>query len=171
MNRAILLIAAGLLASACAPKYGCPAPAGVTCKPISEVYESVKQQKSREETANDGSLNEKGRGGDATKRGGFSKVVLPIPKEGAGSKKERVPVRSAPQLRRIVINGWIDEEGDYHGREEILIVTDHGKWIMGLPAIDPDAASRLGVLAPTPGASGKETDGAVFGNQGIEKTK
>ena len=124
------LLVLSILLSSCAVKYGCPAPEGVQCKPISEVYRSLGQKK------------------PATK---ISKGDLSNSKasEAAQASETPVPLRSAPKILRVWVSPWIDAEGDLHQEGYLYLVVDHGTWALGLPAGDPEPVPKLGMVPET----------------------
>jgi len=130
--------------SGCAVKYGCPAPDGVTCKPISEVYSS------------DG-----GRGpgvGDRERPGPGSRDSRSVEENLSPTPGPRppapdpaaVPLRSAPKVLRVWVAPWIDEEGDLHQEGDLYVVVDHGAWATGLPAVESGPALNPGIISGSP---------------------
>ena len=116
-----------MILSGCSVKYGCPAPEGVQCKPISEVYRSLGQKEA------------------ATKKptGALTNSKAP---EAAPAPESPVPIRSAPKILRVWVAPWIDAEGDLHQEGYLYLVVDHGTWALGLPAVEPEPAPRLGMM-------------------------
>lgn len=112
------------LFSGCAVKYGCPAPDGVTCKSISEVYAKSRGQ---------------GTGaGDRGKTESIKENVLPTPGPWPSALDDAIPLRSAPKVLRIWIAPWIDEEGDLHQEGHLYMVVDSGAWAIGSPSAGPE---------------------------------
>lgn len=127
--------------SGCAVKYGCPAPDGVTCKPISEVY------------VGDGDrgpgIGDRERPGLETRDSGSAEenlLLAPGPRPPA--PEPVVPLRSAPKVLRVWVAPWIDEEGDLHQEGDLYVVVDHGAWAVGLPAVESGLALRPGIVPP-----------------------
>jgi len=117
----------------CSVKYGCPAPDGVQCKPISEVYRSTSQTDR---------ATQKGKG-----------AVTPPKASAAGGGVESstgsdlespAPIRSAPKILRVWVAPWIDAEGDLHQQSFVYVVVDHGAWALGLPAVESEPVPKLG---------------------------
>lgn len=143
MRMPVLLLASMVLGgglAGCAVKYGCPAPNGVTCKPISEVYT---RSLSAKESAADPSPGKTKSG-----KGSPSKPALPVVELPPGSPQKSIsPIRSAPQILRVWITPWIDAEGDLHQEGYLYVVVDQGKWAMGLPELESDAVPKQ-MIAP-----------------------
>lgn len=110
--------------SGCAVKYGCPAPEGVTCKSISEVYAKSRGQ---EKAA-----------GDRGKTESVKEHVLPTPGPRHPAPDSAVPLRSAPKVLRVWIAPWIDEEGDLHQEGHLYMVIHSGAWAIGAPSVGPE---------------------------------
>ena len=117
----------------CTIKYGCPAPEGVQCKPISEVYRSVSQT---------GGTVPKGKGSAAPTK---TPSAAPGVEGSAGGEADGPsPIRSAPKILRVWVAPWIDTEGDLHQQSYLYVVIDHGAWAMGLPAVESEPVPTLG---------------------------
>ena len=125
------MVAASL--AGCAARYGCPAPKGVTCKPISEVYRSTLQKSGSSFEA------------DKTKRSppkpGSPPAALALQPPAA---ERPTPIRSAPRILRVWISPWIDDEGDLHQEGTVYVVVDHGAWDVGVPAGEAEPVPRQG---------------------------
>jgi conjugal transfer pilus assembly protein TraV len=120
----------------CGVKYGCPAPDGVQCKPISEVYSSTLLAK--------GQFQERSTGEAKSKKGSLPKPASPAMESLPGLPSiPPAPIRSAPKILRVWVAPWIDAEGDLHQESYIYIVVDQGKWAIGLPAMESQAAPTL----------------------------
>jgi len=160
--RAVLLFSftlAGAL-SGCAVKYGCPAPDGVTCKPISEVYssnggQSTPNDPNRSGTPGGSGVRDRERPGPESRNSRSVEENLsltPGPRHPA-SDSAAVPLRSAPKVLRVWVAPWIDEEGDLHQEGDLYVVVDHGAWAVGLPEVESGSASRPGIIPPEGGLS------------------
>ena len=96
-------------------KLSCPVGEGVTCKPMSQVYEeSAKPDKSD--------------GADAQ-----SAETTPLPPRGAvhvppGAENAPVPLRTRPSVMRIWIAPWEDADGDLHEGAWLAMRLDDGRW-------------------------------------------
>lgn len=115
----ILLVAlAGLTGCSLKAKYGCPAPDGVQCKSISEVYKRTQGPRA---PSPDHPALRAARGAPPS--------AAPVPEETPR------PIRSAPKIMRVWIAPWIDDEGDLHQEGFLYMVVDEGKWAVGLPSV------------------------------------
>lgn len=112
------------LFSGCAVKYGCPAPEGVTCKSISEVYAKSRGQGKA--------------AGDRGKTEPVKESILPAPDPRLRAPDSAVPLRSVPKVLRVWIAPWIDEEGDLHQEGHLYMVVDSGEWVIGAPSVGPE---------------------------------
>ncbi|MEW6682675.1 MAG: type IV conjugative transfer system lipoprotein TraV [Nitrospirota bacterium] len=121
----VSILAAAVLAG-CAARYSCPAPKGVSCKPISEVYRSTLGSATTPKVAK-----------NATAPSTPAKPAAP-PSLAEGQP----PIRSAPKILRVWIAPWIDDEGDLHQEGYVYVVVDHGAWTFGVPATTQEAGSR-----------------------------
>ncbi|NKE72837.1 type IV conjugative transfer system lipoprotein TraV [Candidatus Manganitrophus noduliformans] len=147
--RAVLLFSftlAGAL-SGCAVKYGCPAPDGVTCKPISEVYSSNGGR-----GPGVGDRERPGPGSRDSRSAEENLSLTPGPRPPAPDSAA-VPLRSAPKVLRVWVAPWIDEEGDLHQEGDLYVVVDHGAWAVGLQELESGLASRPGIIPPEGGLS------------------
>lgn len=145
--RTVLLFsfALGGALSGCAVKYGCPAPDGVTCKPISEVYSS-------DGGRGPGAGGRERPGLETRDSGSAEENLLPVPgPRPPAPDSAAVPLRSAPKVLRVWVAPWIDEEGDLHQEGNLYVVVDHGAWAVGLPKIESETASRPGIIPPEGG--------------------
>lgn len=119
------ILAAAVLAG-CAARYSCPAPKGVSCKPISEVYRSTF--------------------GNATPPKAVKTTTAPStpakPPAPSSSAEGQPPIRSASKILRVWIAPWIDDEGDLHQEGYVYVVVDHGAWAFGVPATMQEPGSR-----------------------------
>ncbi|MDX8377476.1 MAG: TraV family lipoprotein [Mariprofundales bacterium] len=105
----LLLAGVGLLIGGCA-SYGCNAPDGVSCKPVSEVYD--KQQEAQQPK-------------DKHKaRLARSNYYSQLPK----SPQAGDPMRSRERVIRIWMSPWIDAEKDFHDQSWMYVVLDQGHW-------------------------------------------
>src|SRR5581483_8890998 len=102
MNGKIFIVFVFFL-SGCA-SYGCPAPEGVRCQRISDVYSSTQ------------------------KKSPFPKEIKPLREEGSASFQEPsmnqkpIPLRTAPKVLRVWIAPWIDQDGDLHQEGDLFLV-------------------------------------------------
>lgn len=124
-----VLAAAGL--AGCAARYGCPAPKGVSCKPISEVYRSTLGSATAPKMAK-----------NATAPSAPAKSSAP-----ASLAEGQPPIRSAPKILRVWVAPWIDDEGDLHQEGYVYVVVDHGAWTFGVPAVESDPVPKQRALS------------------------
>lgn len=146
-----VLVAASL--SGCAARYGCPAPKGVSCKPISEVYRSTLGNATTPKTA----------------KNATALSVPAKPSAPASLAESQPPIRSAPKILKVWISPWIDDEGDLHQEGYVYVVVDHGAWAFGVPAVEAEPVPRqggallqqgMGQRDSAPQEPGSERDGA-----------
>lgn len=95
-------------------KLSCPISEGVTCKPMSQVYEESAQPAK----------------GDGAETQTESPV---LPPRGAvhvppGAENGPVPLRTRPSVMRIWIAPWEDADGDLHEGAWIAMRLDDGRW-------------------------------------------
>lgn len=134
----LLSLALGGALSGCAVKYGCPAPDGVTCKPISEVYSSKGGQSTPNDPNRSGTPGRPGVG-DRERPKSFTDPRSPTPDPRLPAPDSAaVPIRSAPKVMRVWVAPWIDEEGDLHQEGYIYLVVNQGEWAVGLPSVGPE---------------------------------
>lgn len=110
--------------------YACPAPDGVTCKSISDVYQGNEQ---KERAGEPESFKNK-------PRESGSKAAFAVDPPG----ETPLPLRSAPKILKVWIASWIDADGDLHQDQIVYVAVDHGTWAIGQPAIDAESPSRQG---------------------------
>jgi conjugal transfer pilus assembly protein TraV len=95
-------------------KLSCPVSEGVTCKPMSQVYEeSVQPAKTDGEEAKTESPALPPRG------------TVHVP---PGAENGPVPLRTRPNVMRIWIAPWEDADGDLHEGAWIAMRLDDGRW-------------------------------------------
>lgn len=95
-------------------KLSCPVGEGVTCKPMSQVYEESARP------ANTDDAEEKSKSPALPPRGA---VHLP-----PGAENGPVPLRTRPNVMRIWIAPWEDADGDLHEGAWIAMRLDDGRW-------------------------------------------
>lgn len=112
MKRLILLGLLFLLPG-CAVRYACPAPEGVRCQPISEVYATTEKEPMRPTDSR-----------PAIERRSMDDHL--VPPDGI-----EAPLRTAPKILRVWLAPWIDQEGDLHREGELFLVIHTGGWTLG----------------------------------------
>lgn len=123
----VSVLAVAVLAG-CAARYSCPAPKGVSCKPISEVYRS---------TLGNGATPKAAKNAPAPS----TSAKPPGP---TALAENQSPIRSAPKILKVWISPWIDDEGDLHQEGYVYVVVDHGAWAFGVPATTQEPGSLDG---------------------------
>lgn len=107
-------------------RLSCPLSEGVTCKPMSQVYEESVQgrqaDKHHEEAATD-------TGGPAPKRAD-ARQSYRLTSSVASPENEPVPLRTRPNTQRIWIAPWQDADGDLHEDAWIVVRLDDGEWML-----------------------------------------
>jgi len=129
----------------CSVKYGCPAPDGVQCKPISEVYRSTSQT---------GGATQKAKGAVTPPK--MSAATGGVEPSAGGELESPAPIRSAPKILRVWVAPWIDTEGDLHQQSYLYVVVDHGTWALGLPAVESEPVPKLGKVPESKQQTGSE---------------
>lgn len=109
-----ILIVLFFLISGCAASYGCPAPKGVRCQRISDVYSST--QKS------DSSPKEVTRQPQEQRPASFRDPTV---------DEKTIPLRTAPKILRVWVAPWIDQDGDLHQEGDLFLVVHAGEWAIG----------------------------------------
>jgi conjugal transfer pilus assembly protein TraV len=96
-------------------KLSCPVGEGVTCKPMSQVYEESAQPVKIDEA--DGQTVET--------RPLPPRSVVHVP---PGAENGPVPLRTRPSVMRLWIAPWEDADGDLHEGAWIAMRLDDGRW-------------------------------------------
>lgn len=102
-------------------KLSCPVTQGVSCKPMSQVYEeSAKVDQPTEPT-------------QSVETGGGTVEPKPLPARRTtrmppGAENGPVPLRTRPNVMRIWIAPWEDADGDLHEGAWIAMRLDDGHW-------------------------------------------
>ena len=98
--------------------YSCPAPPGVVCKPMSEVYRSQNQALSVSASSSESAETE-------------SKLVLRTSQPVASFLPgETRPLRSQPKVLRIWVAPYEDTDGDLHEEHRMYLQVDAGRWMV-----------------------------------------
>ena len=119
----LALIAGAALISGCSnlsgldatSNYSCPAPPGVVCKPMSEVYRSQNQPRSvgAADSANAESAT----------------AMRATPPAASFLPGETRPLRSQPKVLRIWVAPYEDTDGDLHEEHRMYLQVDAGRWM------------------------------------------
>jgi conjugal transfer pilus assembly protein TraV len=132
MSWALAIVAASLaaLAAGCAtgPRYACSAPAGVGCKPVSEVYAaSVAGEIADADPA-------PGDAGTDTKRVHLDNPAASPPGDPGrpvvATVRPGSPILTPPKVLRVWIAPWEDENGDLHDETYLYLRLDEGQWVL-----------------------------------------
>jgi conjugal transfer pilus assembly protein TraV len=94
-------------------KLSCPVSEGVTCKPMSKVYEESTQPAKTDADEQTAEITPPPRG----------PVHVP-----PGAENGPVPLRTRPSVMRIWIAPWEDADGDLHEGAWIAMRLDDGRW-------------------------------------------
>ena len=109
-------------------RYACPAPAGVSCKPISEVYrQSLNGGLSNSKTFGNGTP----RGSKGTKRVSYKhdgEKNQNFPQSGRGEEIDEEIKVQGPVVLPVKIYKYIDSEGDLHRPGYIFVVIKRENW-------------------------------------------
>ena len=112
--------------SGASDKLSCPLSEGVTCKPMSQVYEesaqgrAVASKASQTETVD----REEGRAPSRSEAASSRRLVR------ATNEGEATPLRSRPNTQRMWIAAWQDADGDLHEDAWIVVRLDDGDWML-----------------------------------------
>ena len=123
---AAALAALGLAGCASQPKYGCGVPEGVTCMPVSEVYERSLAGALPRRPA-EPAVRRAGPGGDAQGAGARG-PERPAARALVATVRPGSPVLEAPQPLRVWVNRWVDREGDLHDETYIYLRPRAARW-------------------------------------------
>ena len=121
-----LAAAAPLAGCASQPKYGCGVPEGVTCMPVSEVYErsvaGALPRRPAEPAAQQGGRHGEppGAGARGPERAPGDAVVATV--------RPGSPVLEAPQPLRVWVNRWVDRDGDLHDETYLYLRPRTARW-------------------------------------------
>jgi len=129
----------------CSAKYGCPAPDGVTCKSMTEVYHAA------------------GEVGKSMGKEAPEKYIKPEVLAGP------VPIRKAPKVIRIWLAPWVDEDEDLHQPGYIYAELQTRKWAMGEYPVE--AAQRDALPMPPPAAQQRALNEMEKEREKLEKAK
>lgn len=130
-TRLLSLLALSLL-TACASNlsgldgsdtHSCPYSEGVTCKPMSQVYEESTQG-----VASTPGVSGKAETSDAAQA--ESAPTAPRPRTGVAHVVEagQAPLRTRPTVMRVWVAPWEDADGDLHEAAWIALRVDDGRW-------------------------------------------
>ena len=103
--------------------HSCPYSEGVTCKPMSQVYEESTQG-----VASTPGVSGKAETSDAAQA--ESAPSVPRPRTGFAPVAEAglVPLRTRPSVMRVWVAPWEDADGDLHEAAWIALRVDDGRW-------------------------------------------
>ena len=103
----------------------CPVSQGVTCKPMTEVYEDYGKPASRAAAAR----TTESVSAEATSAEGIvslpSRGVVYVP---PGAESGPMPLRTRPNVMRVWVAPWVDADGDLHEGAWIAMQLDDGRW-------------------------------------------
>lgn len=101
----------------CGAKFSCPPPGeGITCTPVSKVYETYSKGIKKTETEKEDP----------------QKPACIRPKDSYIKQTyENLPIRTPPKIVRILITPYIDEDDDFVQGTFVYTEIPTGKWILG----------------------------------------
>lgn len=107
-------------------KLSCPVSQGVTCRPMTEVYEDY----GKPARAADSALSQ---GEEVPPDGRVVNASTTLPSRGAvraplGAESGSMPLRTRPNVMRVWIAPWEDADGDLHEGAWIAMRMDDGGW-------------------------------------------
>lgn len=115
-----LLIVAALTGCATAPHYACGLPAGVTCKPVSAVYQSSVA----------GDFKQAPTKGTGNGHSDSKASAAASPPTVVATVKPGDPLITPPKLIRVWVNRWQDHDGDLHDETYLYLRLDNGHWTL-----------------------------------------
>lgn len=133
MKRYALVLPALLLVGGCSfltglsgssDRLSCPLSEGVTCKPMSQVYEESVQGGQRDKAEAPTSETQAPTPKRADSRSPARLVTT------ATADGEPLPLRTRPNTQRIWIAPWQDADGDLHEDAWIVVRLDDGDWML-----------------------------------------
>lgn len=98
--------------------YSCPAPPGVVCKPMSEVYRSTNQPRTVSAPA------------DAVAESDAKVAMRTSLPPATFLPGETRPLRSQPKVLRIWVAPYEDSDGDLHEEHRMYLQVDAGRWMV-----------------------------------------
>jgi conjugal transfer pilus assembly protein TraV len=105
--------------------YSCPAPPGVVCKPMSEVYRSRTPSLSEQPAALAAKAEVKAK--ETSEDIQILNSTLPAAPFVIGDYR---PLRSQPKILRIWVGPFQDSDGDLHEEHRMYLQVDSGHWMI-----------------------------------------
>lgn len=124
MNKKLILLGLSLFALSGCYKYACPAPEGVSCKPISEVY---RQTAGLDEKGTRSFLPNKNKVEKGSKKVSYRQASDGPQAENKSVIEDEIMVQG-PIVLPIKIYKYVDIEGDLHRPGYIFIVIQRDNW-------------------------------------------
>lgn len=135
--RFLILGALALITLSGCYRYACPAPAGVSCKPISQIYKETKDGASPTRSLSPKKSQDKKQVKEVSDKTKGRKPSVAV------SEQEEDPISiSGPVILPIKIYKYIDSEGDLHRPGYLFLVINKEQWIIegdspGISSIRP----------------------------------
>ena len=132
----ILLTSCSWLGMGGSSEYGCKATTGVTCEPVSSVYNSAISGRLPDARAANASANgQQPRSGQPSltrpaPSAAMSATVIPAAAMSRSNATNAAPIRSQPKILRGWIVPYEDADGDLVGDSYIYIPVDGGRWMV-----------------------------------------
>ena len=117
-------------------EFACPAPVGVLCEDMSQIYArtqngTLPSQLARVEQSQK-EQNQKSTTPDrptAPPQGSSTTPVASVaPVTTTKPLYSGMPIRSTPKVLRVWINAWVDAEGDLHDQSFLYVMVSQGAW-------------------------------------------
>lgn len=106
-------------------RYACPAPDGVSCKPISQIYKETKDGPSASRSLSPKKSQDKKQVKEVSDKSKGRKPLVAV------SEQEEDPISiSGPVILPIKIYKYIDSEGDLHRPGYVFLVINKEQWIV-----------------------------------------
>ncbi|MDD5366682.1 MAG: type IV conjugative transfer system lipoprotein TraV [Gallionellaceae bacterium] len=107
-------------------KLSCPLSEGVTCKPMSQVYEESAQGRTVASKAGKPDTADREEGSAPSRsEAAASRRLVRVTNDG-----EPTPLRSRPNTQRMWIAAWQDADDDLHEDAWIVVRLDDGDWML-----------------------------------------
>ena len=134
--------------------YSCPAPPGVVCKPMSEVYRSRTPSPGEPPPPKTASLDVKPR--ETSEDIQMLNSTLPAAPFAIGDYR---PLRSPPKIIRIWVGPFQDSDGDLHEEHRMYLQVDSGHWMIAHHEEEiRNAFAPLHAAQPAKGALGNTSE-------------
>ncbi len=117
-------------------EFACPAPVGVLCEDMSQIYARTQNGTLPSQIARaEQSQNQQSQKSALLDRPGAPPPGAPKTPAASGAALTTtkppysgMPIRSTPKVLRVWINAWVDAEGDLHDQSFLYVMVSQGAW-------------------------------------------